>query len=255
MLRLLALTVFQEEGWPSVSLCTEMLERHWNTCADAMPATFWRPRFRSRFRRIPGCRRAQLAVNCDRLINRMYDYPREIRRMRSEYDLFHLCDHSYAHLLHCLPPHSCGVMLQDLDTYRCLLDPGYERRPFWFRRMTRLILTGLQRAAIVFYSTQYVREQVERTGLISPERLVHAPLGIAEEFIEVARSQPTFTTPAREPYLLHVGSCIQRKRIDVLLEVFARCRAIHPTLRLVKIGGEFSSDQVRQSERVNVKDH
>src|SRR4029078_7519371 len=37
--------------------------------------------------------------------------------------------------------------------------------------------------------------------------------------------------------LLHVGSTIDRKRIDILLRVFAAVRAVRPSVRLVRVGG------------------
>jgi glycosyltransferase involved in cell wall biosynthesis len=40
----------------------------------------------------------------------------------------------------------------------------------------------------------------------------------------------------------HVGTCVPRKRIDVLLDVVAAVRARLPDLRLVKVGGEWSAD-------------
>jgi glycosyltransferase involved in cell wall biosynthesis len=40
--------------------------------------------------------------------------------------------------------------------------------------------------------------------------------------------------------VLHVGSCVPRKRIDVLIDSVALTRKTHPDLTLVKVGGEFS---------------
>ncbi|MGC3968245.1 MAG: glycosyltransferase [Pirellulales bacterium] len=44
--------------------------------------------------------------------------------------------------------------------------------------------------------------------------------------------------------MLHVGSCIPRKRIDVLIAVFASLRDAFPDLKLVKIGDQFSTPQL-----------
>ena len=43
--------------------------------------------------------------------------------------------------------------------------------------------------------------------------------------------------------LLHVGSTIARKRIDVLLRVFDSLRAAHRHLRLIRVGGPFTAAQ------------
>src|SRR5947209_4680863 len=80
-------------------------------------------------------------------------------------------------------------------------------------------------ARIVFHSTLTVREEILRHDLVPAARLVQAPFGIAEEFLHVpprGESAP--------PYLLHVGSCIPRKNIEFLLEIFGAARARCPNL-------------------------
>jgi len=57
------------------------------------------------------------------------------------------------------------------------------------------------------------------------------------------------------PELLHVGSTIPRKRIDVLLEVFALLRRRHPNLRLVRVGDTFTHSQERLVSRLKLADH
>jgi glycosyltransferase involved in cell wall biosynthesis len=185
-------------------------------------------------------------MNADRLLNRFWDYPRYLRRHVTEFDWFHVADHSYAQLVHELPAERTGVYCHDLDSFRCLLEPQSEPRPRWFRAMSRRILHGLQKAAVVFHSTHEVGRQIETYGLIDPDRLVLAPYGTAPEFV-ADPMEPHGTgndlPSTLHPYLLHVGSCIPRKRIDVLLDVFAAVRARHPQLRLVQIGGSFSRAQ------------
>ena len=188
----------------------------------------------SRFGRLPWLGRGRAAFNADRLLNRLWHYPRWLRGRTADFDLFHVCDHSYAQLVHVLPTGRTGVFCHDLDAFRCLLEPAREPRPFWFRAVARTILRGLQQAAVVFHSTLDVRERILRHGLIDPGRLVHAPYGISPEFTpcrsEVDEKAP-FPTPTGRPFLLHVGSCIPRKRIDVLLDVFASVRRQFPGLR------------------------
>jgi glycosyltransferase involved in cell wall biosynthesis len=189
------------------------------------------------------------------LLNRFVEYPRQLRRMLRErgggFDAFHLVDHSYAHLIHTLPAGRVGVYCHDLDTFRCLVEPSKDPRPLWFRRMVRQILTGLQKAAVVFHSTRVVRDEIVRHGLVDERRLVHAPPGVAEEFFAVG---PDDGDRARRAvsgrYILHVGSCIPRKRIDMLLEVFAVLAGDHADLRLVQVGGEWTDAQRRMVERI-----
>jgi glycosyltransferase involved in cell wall biosynthesis len=257
--RLALLPDFAEEGWPSMDLCAEMLSRH---LLRDFPERFRvepvRPHYRCRFTRLPGMHTRGLAVNADRLCNRMWDFPRYLRRRRMHHDLFHLCDHSYAQLVHELPAERTGVFCHDLDTFRCLLEPEREPRPRWFRAMTRRILNGFQKAAVVFHTTQAVRRDILRHGLIDEARLVQAPLGVAEEFQRACNPAEPFPAALRplqgRPYVLHVGSCIPRKRIDLLLEIFVALRPRHPDLLLVKAGGDWTAEQVAQIERLRLGD-
>jgi glycosyltransferase involved in cell wall biosynthesis len=240
-LRLAVLPDYPEEGWPSMDLCAEMLLRALpGACGGGLRATRLCPAFRRRASRVP--RLGRRAFNADRLLNRLWDYPRFVRRRAPAFDLFHVCDHSYAQLVHALPRGRAGVYCHDLDTFRCLLEPKRDPRPRWFRWVARRVLSGLQRAAVVFHSTLAVRREILRHGLIDPGRLVQAPLGVPPEF--TAEEDGCGLPPPLDgaPFLLHVGSCIPRKRVDVLLRVFAAVRAGRPDLKLVKVGGPWAPE-------------
>jgi glycosyltransferase involved in cell wall biosynthesis len=243
--RLALLCDFAEEEWPSMDLVGEMLAK--GLLGDnSVLATKIVPKYRRALGALPGVGR-----NADRLLNRLRVYPKFTRQtLLDQFDLFHVVDHSYSHLVHELPAGRVGVFCHDLDTFRCLLDPAAEPRPRWFRAMMRHVLAGFQKAAIVFHSTEPVRQQIMRYGLVDPARLVQAPYGVSEEFRpdngEVHRRS------IEDPFLMHVGSCIARKRIEVLLETFAAVRARQRELRLVQIGGEWTAAQREQIEQLGI---
>jgi glycosyltransferase involved in cell wall biosynthesis len=246
--RLALLSDYREEGWPSMDLCAEMLgDRLRADYADQLTIVESRPPFTTRIQRVPRLGRCRAAFNGDRLLNRLWDYPRHARRLTDMAELFHIVDHSYAHLVHSLPTDRTGVYCHDLDTFRCVLDPASEPRPRWFRAMVRRILDGLRRAAAVFHSTATVRDAIVQHRLVDPCRLVHAPLGYAPEFrvenVLDARADAIHRRIGGAPYVLHVGSCIPRKRVDLLLILFGRLRARIAELRLVKVGGEWTGEQ------------
>src|ERR1700737_890170 len=172
-----------EENWPSMDLVAEMLLKHLRTDhGSEVRAERICPRMPRRFRRVPWLGKQSKALNIDRFLGRYWDYPRRLLRQPGAFDFYHICDHSYAHLVHYLPCERAGVYCHDLDAFSCLFDPGRERRSGWFRQMARRILHGLQKASVVFYSTSEVRRQIEEYGILDPRRLVHAPYGIAPEF-------------------------------------------------------------------------
>ena len=120
--------------------------------------------------------------------------------------------------------------------------------------MSRRILQGMQKAAVVFCSTQITKQQILHLGLIDPARLVYAPYGISPEFVPwlISRSSDASCRPGNDPFILHVGSCIPRKRIDVLLDVFAEVSSRFPELHLVQVGGQWTQEQREQIRRLQI---
>src|SRR5581483_5135334 len=219
-LRVAVICDFAEEGWPSMDLvgemlCAELERRH----AGALAVTRVRPEFIRRLsRRANGAPAPRARFNVDRALNRFFDYPRLLRRVRECYDVFHVVDHSYAHLVHELAAARTVVTCHDLDAFRCLLADG-ERRTFPLRAMARRILGGMRRAACVSCDSVATRDAL-----------------------------------AEGPELLHVGSTISRKRIDLLLRAFAAARREYPALRLIKAGGALTVDQRRLARELGVTD-
>jgi len=244
---------FREEGWPSMDLVADKLLE----CLPLHGEGDWQvemrcPDFVRRFSRIPFQRFKHHGFNGDRILNRYLLYPRFVARLKKDFDFYYVADHSYAHLVHSLPAKKTGVYCHDLDAFRCLTRPEVEPRPWWFKKMSRRILAGLQSAAVVFYSTKAVHADMLRFRLLDPAKLIHAPYGVDEAF-SVARSDADTATELRRlsnaPWLLHVGATIPRKRIDILLKVFAVARVRFPNLRLCKIGSAWTADQALQIMR------
>jgi glycosyltransferase involved in cell wall biosynthesis len=181
-----------------------------------------------------------------RAYNRYIRYPRFVSRAGGRFDLFHIVDHSYAHLVRSVPAGRAGVFCHDLDLFRCLIDPAADPRLWWFRRLARRVLTGLQAAAVVFHGSAAVGDELRRAGLVDSARLVLAPYGVAPEFTRGPADSPEWVRKLGDrPWVLHVGSCLPRKRVDVALDVLAMV----PDLHLVKVGGDWSADHRRQIER------
>jgi glycosyltransferase involved in cell wall biosynthesis len=254
--QLTVLVDFAEEGWTSMDLCAEMLIRHLGCQGVIRPVRF-SPAFRERAQRLPGRRIRGSLFNLDRAINRFWDYPRASRRLGGEPDFFHICDHSYSQMVHGLPVHRTGVYCHDLIAFRSVLDPRAEPRPFWFRSMMRHVFEGMCKARLIFCSTEILRRQIEDTGRVDPGRIVLAPFGVSEEFCpepnEADASLPLPFDPAY-PFLLHVGTTIPRKRIDVLLDTFGRARSRVPGVRLVQVGGRWTDGQWEQIRRLGIAD-
>lgn len=256
-LRVAVIADMLEENWPSMDLVAEMLaERLRAEHAHAVRAELVRPRMRRRATRVSQHSRAVMA---DRLANRFWDYPRHARRIASSADVFHIIDHSYAHLVHALPAERTIVTCHDLDTLRSVLEPHVEPRSAAFQSMTRRILSGLRRARHIACDTEATRDALVARAGIAPARtsVIHNgphPSCTPEPDAAVDVEAMRFLGRAVTENVLHVGSTIPRKRIDTLLRMFAGVKRQRPAARLVRVGGPFTADQRRLARELGILD-
>jgi glycosyltransferase involved in cell wall biosynthesis len=254
---------YLEEGWASMDLTGEMILDHLAARPGGeVVAGRVRPSWHHRAARVSGSGNAH---NVDRLLNRMVDYPRELKQIsrKTPFDIYHIVDHSYGRLVHVLPAERTVVTCHDLDTFRCLLKPEVEPRPRWFRAIARQSLRGMQKAAAVACDSNATRDAILAHGLLPAERLhvvylaVHpecTPEPVPEFDAEADRLLGGPRRPDSPPDLLHVGTNIARKRIDVLLEVFAAVRREIPGTRLIKVGAVLSGEHAARAERLGIAD-
>jgi glycosyltransferase involved in cell wall biosynthesis len=249
-----------EERWPSMDLVAETLaERLARNQGDELTPVLLRPPLRRRLTRLAAGSRG--LENADRLINRFYDYPAYLQRQRTAFDLYHIIDHSYAHLVDYLPAARTVVTCHDLETFRCLLEPARHQRSMVFRAMTRRILRGLRHAAMVSCVSGSTRAELIRFGIADERRAVVIANGVDEIFSPVPDPRADAEAarllgPACHGRLelLHVGAPVRRKRLDVVLGVFARLREGWPSTRLVRVGGSLTRELAVLSSQFGVAD-
>jgi glycosyltransferase involved in cell wall biosynthesis len=280
-LRVAIVADFAEEGWPSMDLVAdELFDRLRANHSNQVSSALVRPPFRRRFSHraasptgfVGGAHAAgdadkfqRARFNLDRLLNRFVDYPRHLQRLSDNFDVFHITDHSYAHLVRTVSPSRAIVTCHDLDAFRIVLDAATQSHP---RRLTamplRLMaarqLRGLRRAAVVACVSLSTRQELLQHRLIATDRTVTIPNGVAGIFapcadLEADREAARMLGPAGADIfeILHVGSTIPRKRIDILLRTFAAIRAIYPDARLLRVGGPFTSEQGKLARELHVE--
>lgn len=233
-LQVAVLCDFVEENWPSMDLVAEMLvDGLASTHASEVNATRVCPPFLRRFSYPARVRSQKLLFNADRILNRFVDYPRTLKRIRHRFDVFHIIDHSYAFLVHAIPAQRTLVTCHDLESFRCALEPRRCRRALPFRIMAARIIDGFQRAARVACDSETIREEVIRYRLVPPQRAVTIVNGVNPAYLSppgpAAEGEATrlIGPVCRDSVdLLHVGSTVARKRIDILLQVFAGLRKL-----------------------------
>jgi glycosyltransferase involved in cell wall biosynthesis len=223
-----------DEQWPSMDLVGQMHAAQ--LTAQGVPFEAFAPPIR---RRTP-------SFSLDRLLFRFGDYPAMVRRL--QFDVFHVVDHSYSQLLHVLPPGRTVVTCHDIDTFRSVLEPRRDPRGPAFRLMTSRILSGFRKAAHVACDSIATYDEIRKFDLLPVARLSVVPLGVhpscspdPDEAADRAATELLngFTGPA----LLHVGSTIARKRIDLLLRIFAAVHAQRPDIRFIRVGGPLTQPQ------------
>lgn len=259
---------FREENWPSMDLVGNMVFEHLEgQFRDRLRITKICPPMRQRLGRFPILGRLPIANNADRLLNRFADYSRFLKPQLERFDLFHLIDHSYGQLVHDLPSGRTIVTCHDLDTFRCLLQPEQESRPRWFRAMVERILSGFQKAAHVLAVSASTRDELLRYGLFPAERVTVVPNGLHpafsatphpaadSELSQLLQNHFLLQPDAKDTaWLLSVGSTIRRKRLDLLLQIFAQVRLQAPEVRLLRIGEPFTEEQRKLANELGIAD-
>lgn len=258
-LRVAVIADYAEEGWPSMDLVADMLVSHLAAeHAQEVEATLIRPAMPIRLTRLASPDRA-VPLALDRIAARVFDYPRVLAALARRFDVYHVVDHSYAHLLHGLPGGRGLVTCHDLDAFRSVLQPEEERRSLPYRWMAGRILAGLRLASHVACDSDATRSALVTLAGFPEDRLSVIPNGTdtggdpedgAAADVEAAR----MLGPRHFVELLHVGSTIPRKRIDVLLDVFAGVRQARPEVRLTRVGGPFTAEQRVRARDLGVLD-
>ena len=259
-LRVAILADYLEEEWPSMDLVADMLYEHLRReHAATVEATLVRPPMPRRLTRLPLVAAPAKASILDRALARQWDYPRALGAIRGRFDVYHVVDHTYAHLVHALPADRTVVTCHDVDAFRSILQPEDEQRSAPYRWMSARILAGLRLAAHVPCDSESTRD-----ALVSLAGFPQDRLSVIANGTDTARWQDTdaladleaarLLGPRQGVELLHVGSTIARKRIDILLDVFAAVKAERKDARLIRVGGPFTAEQRVRARELGILD-
>jgi glycosyltransferase involved in cell wall biosynthesis len=260
-LRVGVIADFREEQWPSMDLVAASLMTELATAySGAVEASLLRPPFRRPLSATIAAN-SRAAFNAERALNRYVLFPLWLRRQHRRFDLFHVVDHSYAHLVNYLPAERTIVTCHDLDAFRCLLEPAREPRPAIFRMVMRHVMRGLRRAKCVICVSKATRDAIVRAGVRSSEDTVVIPNGVdAARFAKPddrTRLQMDAMLGARAPRaieILHVGSIERRKRIDLVIRIFAAIAKHFPAARLIRVGGPLTGEYAELARELDVVD-
>ena len=248
-----------QENWPSMDLVGDMLLSHLREGhASSFAVARLRPSYARHLVRIARGP-VKFADTAERALNRFVRYPQWLSRQREKFDLFHIVDHSYAHLVHRLPLQRTVVTCHDTDAFRCLLEAGRSLSLRVRRSITMRLLSGLQMAAAVICDSGATADELLVHGWAQPEKMSVVNLGISAVYspeADLAADQEVerlLGGTAGRTNILHVGSTIPRKRIDVLLQVFAEIKKESPQVMLLRVGGPLTSGQQNLARQLGVE--
>ena len=179
-----------------------------------------------------------------------------MRALTTGCDVFHIVDHSYAHLALSLPAHRVITTCHDIDTFRGFFTPGSIDTGLP-RALVNRLAAGLRASALVVCPSRSTADDIVTVGLAPADRVVVVPNGVdPQPSSEAADREAGRLLSADRPTLdlLHVGSTIDRKRVDLLLEAVALTAGLVPEIRLVRVGGAFTGRQQEQVQRLGLGD-
>ena len=240
-----------EEGWPSMDLVADMLMAHAGAGETRVDPVWMRPSFVADRR--PG---GSVPIG-RRIFHRFWSYPRWLRA-QAPADVYHIVDHSYAHLAADLPAARVVVTCHDTDAFRPLFAPG-ERESRLPRLLVKRIVAGLRRAAIVACDSEQTRNELVGHEILPATRCVVVPNGVhpactASPDSAADAEVDALIGPARGVEILHVGSTIPRKRIELLLDVLAHVARSRPDVRLLRAGGPLTSAQAARARELGIEE-
>jgi glycosyltransferase involved in cell wall biosynthesis len=245
----------REERWPSMDLVADSLLRELTAERTlGIDPLLVRPRMLHVTR--PWRRATDTVTTRERVLNRFWLYRRSLPGP-GQADVFHVVDHSYAHLVRHLPAGRTVVTCHDVDAFADVVGlPGHASGLPAF--LVRRLVDGLKRAVMVVCPSESTADTLAHCGLVSRTRLAVVRNGVDIGPITSARiaelTAPLLGRDTGYTDLLHVGSTIARKRLDVLLRVFAGVVRHVPDARLIRVGGAFTREQEALAQQLQISD-
>ena len=187
-------------------------------------------------------------------LNQWVERPWKLRRLSG--DVFHLVDHSDAHLLRVLPAGRTVVTCHDLLLLRAASRDLDIAGPAWWTARFRWTISHLPRAGAIVCPSQATRADVLRYCDVSPERVHVVPQGVGRHFRPL---HPQARKAVRQSLdvkgrrvMLHVGSGSSYKNGPATLHVLAALVDAGVDALLIRVGA-LSEAEIDLAHRLSVE--
>jgi glycosyltransferase involved in cell wall biosynthesis len=169
------------------------------------------------------------------------------RRARSD-AVFHITDHSHAHLAALTPSARTVITCHDLTLLRAReRTVGFRARP-WSAARFAWTTSFLSRAARVVCATEATRRDVLRLRAVDADRVTVVSSGVGDQFRPLGaavRERVRATLGISGPAILHVSGGQPYKNVAATLRVLAALRSSALDVRLIRVGAPLTSAEQR----------
>ncbi len=258
MTRVLLVPDLPAERWPSMDRYASRLARHLHTAAPDLDLTLAGEI--ADLTVDPGAGPAAIRVSgptaapalpapgglreAKRYLQRYWNYPRRIRRMKGQ--VLHVLDHSYAHIL-LGKRRPAVVTVHDLLPVMTVQRGGRALNVRIRNWLLRRVLDGLRHADGWIVATEWLRGELAEW--LRREEGIHViPFGVDDAFFEpaaVAREETRsrWQIPQDALVVLHVGSVGPRKNLPTVIAAVHGLRQAGHNAWLLQVGGELDEAQ------------
>ena len=189
-----------------------------------------------------------LATDLSRYVQRYLRYPAQVRLQSA--DLFHVLDHTYAHLVRAAGGTPTVVTVHDLLPVLTVRRRARRLRERARNVLLRHALGGLRRARAWIVGTEWLRGEL--AAWLGRDAGIHVvPYGVDDAFFDPEpRDEPRAAVrgglgiPTDAFVVLHVGSVVERKNIPAVFAALDGLRQRGVPAWLLQVGEPFTEQQI-----------
>lgn len=180
---------------------------------------------------------------------RLWRHPRAVEQLES--DIFHIVDHSDAHVARWLKKKDCAIVVTCHDLVQFVYPEilkDTSRFPALSLASWKYSVTGMKYADRVISVSSNTAKDVTQMLQLPSEKITVIPNGVDSYFkplptADIADIRAQYEGSPKTFCLLNVGVTQQRKNITTVLRVLAQVSAQGLSARLWKVGDGFTAEQ------------
>lgn len=165
-------------------------------------------------------------------------------------DVFHITDHSYAHLAHFLDARKTAVTFHDAIWLKTK-SGKFAGEPGTLNFVQRFNLTGLKKAARIICDSEYGKRNLLKVLDYPQERVSVIYPGLHPSFDKPSHADISGKI-GPEKFMLHVGHSGSYKNIPALFHVLKILKSKKQGVKLVKAGTPFTGEQINLMKELNL---